>query len=132
MGIVGVLVAAAAGWLFGAAWYMALAKPWMAAAGVKVGPDGRPMGNGSAMPFVLSGIAMIVVAAFMRHLFVTSGVATFGACLVGGLGIGLFFITPWTMINNAYPGRPFRLTLIDGGYATFGCALMGAVLSFFL
>jgi hypothetical protein len=45
--------------------------------------------------------------------------------------VGLFFISPWIMINNAYGQRPFRLTMIDAGYATFGCAVMGAILSLF-
>jgi len=35
------------------------------------------------------------------------------------------------MINNAYGDRPFKLTLIDGGYATLGCAVIGAVLTLF-
>ncbi len=35
------------------------------------------------------------------------------------------------MINNACKMRPFRLTLINGGYATFGCAPMGLVLTLF-
>ena len=46
-------------------------------------------------------------------------------------GIGLFFISPWIMINNGYGGRPFKLTLIDGGYATLGCAAIGLVLGLF-
>ena len=50
---------------------------------------------------------------------------------MSGLGVGLFFISPWIMINNGYAGRPFRLTLIDGGYATFGCAIIGLVLMLF-
>lgn len=33
------------------------------------------------------------------------------------------------MINNAYGMRPFKLTVIDSGYAIFGCAIMGAVLT---
>ncbi len=131
MGILAVLVAAAAGFAVGAAWYMALSKPWIAAVGIETDEAGRPQRSGSATPFVLSAIAMILVAGMMRHTFVTSGIETVGAGLVGGLGIGLFFISPWIMINNAYPGRPFRLTLIDGGYATLGCAVMGAVLGLF-
>lgn len=35
------------------------------------------------------------------------------------------------MINNAYGQRPFKLTLIDGGYAIFGCAVIGLVLGLF-
>jgi len=125
-----VIVAAAAGFAVGAVWYMALAAPWMTAAGIKRIPDGRPE-NSSALPFVLAGIAMVLVAGMMRHTFALSGIDSAGAGLVSGLGIGLFFISPWIMINNAYARRPFRLTLIDGGYATIGCAVIGLVLTLF-
>lgn len=130
MEILNVVVAAFAGWAFGAVWYMSLARPWMAAAGIKVGEDGKPEG-GSALPYILSIVAMVLVAGMMRHVFASSNVTTVGAGLIGGLGIGLFFISPWIMINNAYGMRPFKLTLIDGGYATFGCAVIGAVLALF-
>ena len=130
MGFLTVIVAAAAGFAVGAVWYMALAAPWMTAAGIKRIPDGRPE-NSSALPFVLAGIAMVLVAGMMRHTFALSGIDSAGAGLVSGLGIGLFFISPWIMINNAYARRPFRLTLIDGGYATIGCAVIGLVLTLF-
>lgn len=130
MGLVAVIVAAIAGFAVGAVWYIALSKPWMAAAGIRLGPDGKPQ-NGSAFPFLVSGIAMIVVAGFMRHIFVMSGIATPGAGLVAGLGIGLFFITPWLAMDYSYAGRPGRLTLIDGGYATLGCGAIGLVLTLF-
>lgn len=126
-----VLAAAAASWVFGAVWYMALAKPWMKAARIPMTPDGKPNGNGSPLPFVLSAITMVIVAGFMRHIFATTGIATPGAGALAGLGIGLFFITPWTMINNAYAMRPFSLTMIDGGYSTIGCMLIGLVLALF-
>ncbi|QFT58296.1 hypothetical protein FIU94_05610 [Sulfitobacter sp. THAF37] len=131
MGYLAVIAAAAAGFAVGAVWYMLLAKPWMAAAGIKVGPDGKPEGNGSALPFVLSAVAMLLVAGMMRHIFALSGIHLPGEGLVSGLGVGLFFISPWIMINNAYAGRPLRLTLIDGGYATLGCAVIGLVLTLF-
>lgn len=130
MEIINVIVAAAAGWIFGAVWYMALSKPWVEASGVEVGDDGRPKDK-SPTPFILSAIAMIIVAGMMRHIFGMAGIASVGKGLLAGLGIGLFFISPWIMINNAYAGRPFRLTVIDGGYAAFGCAIIGAVLSLF-
>ena len=131
MGYISVLVAAAAGFAFGAAWYMTLAKPWMQAAGIKMTADGKPDGDGSPLPFVLSAIAMVLVAGMMRHIFALSDIDTLGKGLTSGLGVGLFFISPWIMINNAYAGRPFKLTLIDGGYATFGCGIIGLVLTLF-
>ena len=129
MGIIAVLVAALAGFVVCAVWYMVLAKPWMVAAQVKTGPDGRP--EGGALPYVLSAVAMVLVAGMMRHVFALSAVDSWDKGLVSGLGIGLFFISPWIMINNAYAGRPFRLSLIDGGYAVLGCAAIGWVLALF-
>lgn len=130
MGFLSVIIAAAAGFGVGAVWYMALSKQWLAVSGVQTRPDGKPTG-GSPLPFVLSGLAMLLVAGMMRHTFVLSGIDTASEGLVSGLGIGLFFISPWIMITHAYPGRSFRLTLIDGGYATIGCAVMGLVLTLF-
>ena len=128
MGFLSVVIAAAASWIFGAAWYMALSKPWVEAAGISVDDKGRPTNN-SPTPYILSALAMILVAGMMRHAFASAGIDGIGKGLISGLGIGLFFISPWIMINNAYGDRPFKLTLIDGGYATFGCAIIGAVLA---
>jgi hypothetical protein len=131
MGLINILAAAAASWVFGAIWYMSWGKQWMAAAGIKCDADGKPVGGASPTPFILSALCMIIVAGFMRHIFGASGISTFGAGTLAGLGVGAFFISPWVMINNAYTMRPFKLTLIDGGYATFGCAIIGGVLTLF-
>jgi len=130
MELFNVIAAAAASWVFGAIWYMTLSKPWVEASGIEVDENGKPKDQ-SALPFILSAIAMVVVAGMMRHAFATAGVDGVGKGLISGLGVGLFFISPWIMINNAYGGRPFKLTVIDGGYATLGCAVIGAVLNMF-
>ena len=131
MELLNIVAAAAGSWVFGAIWYMALSKPWMEAAGIPRDENGRPQGNGSPMPFVLSAICMIIVAGMMRHIFAMAAVDSVGKGLMSGLGIGLFFIAPWVMINNAYGMKPFRLTLIDGGYATIGCTIIGVILTLF-
>ncbi len=131
MEIVNTLAAAAGSWLFGAVWYMVLAKPWMAAAGLKIGADGRPEGGSSPMPFILSAICMILVAGLMRHVLAMSNLTTVTQGLMVGFGVGAFFIAPWIMINNAYTMRPFKLTLIDGGYAIIGCSIIGVILTLF-
>ena len=131
MEVINVLAAAAGSWVFGAVWYMALSKPWMAAAGLKAGADGRPEGGSSPMPFVLSAICMVLVAGLMRHVMAMSGLTTVSQGLMAGFGVGAFFIAPWIMINNAYTMRPFKLTLIDGGYAVIGCSIIGVILALF-
>lgn len=130
MGFLSVLIAAAGGWIIGAVWYMVLAKPWVEASGIKVDDNGRPA-NQSATPFIMSAVAMIIVAGMMRHVFAMGDITDMGKGIISGLGIGLFFISPWIMINNAYGDRPFKLTLIDGGYAVIGCGLMGLLLTVF-
>lgn len=131
MEVVNVLVAAAGSWLFGAVWYMALSKPWLEASGIECDENGRPKNGGSPLPFILSAICMVLVAGLMRHVMAMSGLTTVWQGLMVGFGVGAFFIAPWTMINNAYGMRPFKLTMIDGGYAIIGCSIIGVILALF-
>lgn len=131
MGVLAVLVAAVAGFAMGAVWYMALAKPWMKAAGIPMDDNGKPQGNGSPLPFVISFVAMILVAGMMRHMMAMAGIDGAGKGLVTGLGVGLFFITPWIAMNYAYAMRPRNLTVLDGGYAVLGPGVIGLVLGLF-
>lgn len=128
MGILSVIVAAVAAFAFGAAYYMVLSKPWMEAAGIKVGDDGQPVNSGNPTPYIVSFICILLVAGMMRHTFALSGIDTVGKGFQSGLGIGLFFITPWIFINTGYSDRPWKLAVIDGGYATASGAIIGTVL----
>lgn len=131
MGFLAVVLAAAAAYGFGALWYMALAKQWMAAAGLTGDGIRGSGGRQDPKPFIISGICMILVAGMMRHIFAASGIDSAGLGLMAGFGLGLFIATPWIATNNAFGQRPFTLTLIDGAYASVSCALMGLVLGLF-
>lgn len=127
MQYVAVLAAAAASYAFGAVWYMVMAKPWMTAAGVTE----EHVQSKDPTPFIVSGLCAIVVAGMMRHVFWMAGISGFDKGIISGLGIGLFLATPWIVTNYAFAGRPRNLALIDGIYATVGCAIMGLVLGLF-
>lgn len=131
MGLLAVIAAAVAGFAMGAVWYMTLAAPWMKAAGIEAGEDGRPAQSGGAMPFVISGICMVLVAGMMRHMLAMTGIDGPAKSLVAGLGVGAFFIAPWVAMNYAYAMRDRKLALIDGGYAVTGCGVIGLVLGLF-
>jgi hypothetical protein len=131
MEILNVLAAALGAFAFGAVWYMSMSKPWIKAAGIATDANGKPMGNGSPMPFVIGILAMIVVAGMMRHIFQMSGIATLAEGLVAGLGVGAFLITPWVAMNYAFSMRSGMLTVIDGVNAVVGCAIMGLILMLF-
>lgn len=127
MPFLSVIIAAIATFAFGAAYYMALAKPWMVAAQIKTGPDGKPE-NESPVPYIVSFIMILLVAGMMRHAFSLGEIDTLFEAATTGLGVGMFFISPWIFINTGYSNRSWMLATIDSGYATFGCLVMGIVL----
>jgi hypothetical protein len=126
-----VIAAAAGAFAFGAVWYIAMSKPWVKAAGIPVDAQGRPQGNGSAVPFIVGFVAMLVVAGTMRHLFAFGGIDTIGEGIGTGAGIGAFFISAWVGMNYGFSMRPLALWLIDSVNAVVGCAIMGAILTLF-
>lgn len=128
MGFVTVIVAAAAAFSAGAIYYMVLSKPWMAAAKIEVGPDGKPA-NTSPAPYIVSFVMILMVAGMMRHTFALSGIEGVGKGLVAGFGIGAFFISPWIFVNNGYSNRPWMLAVIDSGYAILATTIMGVILT---
>lgn len=131
MGYLAIVLAAAAAYAFGALWYMLVAQQWIAAAGLSPeqirGPEGKP----GPKPFLISAVCMVLVAAMMQHVFARSGVDTAGLGIFAGFGLGFFIATLWIVTNYAFARRPLSLTLIDGTYASVGCALMGLVLALF-
>lgn len=131
MGLLSVILAAIANFAFGAVWYMSLAKLWIAASGVKLDEGGKPANRSSPLPYITSFLGALLVAGMMRHVYSLSGIDSFGEGTIAGIGIGLFLITPWIATFYGFTGKSPTLLFIDGGYATIGCALMGAVLMIF-
>ena len=128
MEILSVLVAAIATFAFGAVWYISLSKPLLAAAEIKMGPDGRPANASSKSPFVIGLVGMVLAAGMMRHMFGMGGIDGFSKGLVAGFGIGAFSVMPWVAMNYAFGQRKTQLIVIDGGNVVIGSAIMGAVL----
>jgi len=129
MQLVAVFLAAAAGFAAGAVWYMVNAKRWMAAAGRT---ENEIKANRSPLPFVIGFAASLLTAGLMRHVFASSGVGGIGAGLVGGMGVGLFFVAPWIVTNYAFAGRPKALWWIDAGHVVLACSAIGLVLGVYL
>ena len=128
MGIIAVLVAAAASYAWGAAWYTAMAKRWMATNGLTEETVNRT----NPMPYIVSLVATVLVAGMTRHIMATSGITTVGGGLMTGAGLGLFVAVPWIVTNYGFAGRPRSLMLIDGAYAAVGCTIIGVVLGLFV
>lgn len=125
MGVLAVLLAAAAGFASGAIWFGFLGRRWAAAIGKS---EAEIKAGRAPLPFVVAAAGNLVTAAMMRHVFVVTGIDTAGAGLVAGFGVGAFLALPWILSNYAFARRPVDLWWIDGGYTVVAATLMGMVL----
>ncbi|MEN8684457.1 DUF1761 domain-containing protein [Marivita sp.] len=131
MALGSVVAAGFAGWAFGAIWYGIFAKPWIVASGVATDANGKPANQKSPIPYVISIVSAMIVAATMYYAFEMLNIVTVTKGFTSGLGIGACFAAPWLATNYGFAGRPLKLILIDAGYATFGSSVIGAVIPVF-
>ena len=130
MEFINIIVAGVASFAFGAVWYSVLANQWMSVSGVDV-VDGKPANQSDPFPYIIGLVVAIFAAGMMAHLFRLAGIDTVLRGFHIGAGIGLFLAAPWLATCYGFAGRPYKLVLIDSGYAMFGSAVMGAVLCAF-
>lgn len=108
MNVLAILIAAVAGFAWGAAYYMTLSKPWLAAVG-NIEPKKSPV------PFVISFVALVimawVLAGTIGHL--GPGQVTIRNGIISALFIWVGFVATTVFVNNAYPGRRYMLSVID-------------------
>ena len=122
-----VIAAGVAAWIFGAVWYMTIAKSWMAASGLTE----ETINNKNPLPYIVSLIGAIVVAGMLRHVLAGAGITEVGKSLLTGLGLGLFVVSPWMINNVLYGQRSKSLIWMDCGYPVVGMGIMGLVLALF-
>lgn len=118
-----ILIAAVAAFAWGAAYYTTLSKQWLAAVG-RVEP------NKSPTPFIISFVALIVMAwvlaGTLGHL--GPGQVTVKNGIISGLFLWLGFIATTVFVNNAYPGRKLSLSAIDSLHWLGVVVIQGAVI----
>ncbi len=124
-----VLIAAVAGWLTGAVWYMALGKPWMAAQGFTAesmaAAKRRP---GAFLPFVYAFIANLVMAWTLAGIAGHVGPVTIKNAVISGALCWLGFVITTLGVNYSFSMRSPRLIAIDGGHWLAVLAVMGAII----
>jgi hypothetical protein len=130
-----VVLATVASMALGMAWYMGLAKQWVAATGKK---QEELMGSGGAVtPFVWAALCQLVMAYFIAMLTGTlfSGADTAAITVYNGVLVGvhmwLGFILTAMILNHRYQNMSWRLTLIDGGYLLGVVIVQGVVIGLF-
>ncbi len=124
-----VLVAAIASFPVGFAWFArgTLGLPWARMAGVPEENLGNPNPIVFVGVFIGSFVAAHLIAALMGVLAITS--AGGGALL--GMILGIAIRLPSHLLHDGFEGRPFGLTLINGGHDIVQLSVIGLVLGLF-
>jgi len=133
-----VFVAAVAGWLLGAGYYMALAKPWVAAHGrtmedFKREAEASKGTQAAWMPYLLAFVAELVMAwvlaGLMAHL--GPGQVTIWNGIVSAAFVWLGFVATTVAVNNMFGMRKAALSVIDGGHWLVVLIVMGGIIGAF-
>jgi len=122
---IAILVAAVAGFAFGAVWYMALGKPWMAAVGMTEQPKPNPA------VFLMAFVAQLIMAWMLAGALGHLGDVSVVAGLITAALIWVGFVATTLVVNHRFQGAKWSLTLIDGGHWLGVLLIMGVVLGLF-
>ncbi len=116
--LIAVFVAALAAWMFGAAYYGTMAKPWLAALGKTREEVHDPSGRPKIASLIISFVAELILAYVMAWVIgALSGdlISVGSGLMVGGL-MWLGFISTTVSVNYAYACTRPMLTIIDAGH----------------
>lgn len=124
-----VLVAAAVSFFVGWPWYMTLGKHWAVALGKD--PDNPPPPH--AKPFIVLGAGLLVMAWVLAGMIghLGEGQVTVSNGIISGLFAWAGFVATTMTTNYAFQGRPFTLSLIDGGHFLLVLMVQGAIIGWF-
>lgn len=125
---IAILVAAVAGWLFGALWYGLLSKPWMAAVGRT---EAEIRAGSTILPMVIGFVATLIMAFVLQGIIHHVGNPSIRAGIVSGVLCWLGFVITTMATGHAFGGRSPMLTLIDGGHYLGVLVIIGAILGWF-
>jgi hypothetical protein len=122
-----VLIAAMAGFVFGAAYYMGLSKQWLAAVGKT---KEEVTAKRSPVPFIVSIVALLIMAWVLAggigHL--GPGQVTLKNGVISALFMWLGFVITTLAVNNSFGQRRPILTVIDGIHWLGVLVIQGAII----
>lgn len=123
-----VILATVVAWAFGAAWYMVLARQWVASIGKQMDDIDRS----DVAPYLWSVLCIFVMAYFIALLTpAVTGATNLTNGLIVGATMWLGFVLTSMVLNHRYEGAPWARTFIDGGYLLGVLLISGAVIGLF-
>ena len=126
-----ILIAAVAAWLFGAVYYTAVSKPWLAAMGKTMeqcqAEQAAKSGLAKYAPFILAFVGEVIMAWALYGILVHLNTFTLRAGLISGALIWFGFVLTTMTVNNAFAGRKATLTAIDSVAWLGALLIIGAI-----
>ena len=126
-----ILIAAVAAWLFGAVYYTAVSKPWLAAMGKTMeqcqAEQAAKSGLAKYAPFILAFVGEVIMAWALYGILVHLNTFTLRAGLISGALIWFGFVLTTITVNNAFAGRKAMLTAIDSVAWLGALLIIGAI-----
>ncbi|MCS6760013.1 MAG: DUF1761 domain-containing protein [Candidatus Devosia euplotis] len=119
-----VILATVVSWAFGAAWYMALARQWVAS----IGKTMEDIDRSDCRPYLWSALCIFIMAYFIALL---TGTVTVSNGMIVGAYMWLGFVITAMVLNRRYEGAPWARTFIDGGYLLGVLLIEGIVIGLF-
>ena len=130
--LLSVLIGAVAAWLFGAAYYTALGRRWLAAQGKTEeackAEQAAKSGLAKVAPFILSFVAELVMGVTIYGILTHSGLWSLRAGMITGAFCWIGFVLTTIAVNNAYSGRKLMLTVIDAAHWLAVLVIIGGVI----
>jgi hypothetical protein len=128
MSYLAIVIAAAAAFLFGGAWYGLLSHHWMSA----VGKSEEELKAGASLPilFAKTFIALLVMAWVLAGLIghLGPGRVTLLNGVISGAFAWLGFVATTLVVNHGYQRVRPMLTVIDGGHWLGVLLMQGAII----
>jgi hypothetical protein len=129
--LLSVLIGAVAAWIFGAIYYTALGKVWIAAQGKTAESCKAEFAAKSGLtkfaPFILSFVGALITGVVIYGILTHSGLWSWHAGMVTGAFCWFGFVLTTVVINNAYAGRKVMLSVIDSGHWLGALVIIGGI-----
>ncbi len=124
-----VLVAALIQFFVGWGWYTAFSAAWMNATGVTMEMAQQMTGGQTALMYIGSLVAFLVVYYIMAHFVAYTKSTTAKQGAQTGFWLWLGFVATTLFISVNYSMKPISLWLIDSGYWLISMVIGGVLLA---
>lgn len=122
-----IVVAAVAGYCFGAVYYGALGKVWLDAIGQS---EDDVKARASLVPYVVAFLALLVMATVLAGILghLGPGQVTLKNGVISAMFVFVGFVATTLVVNHAFQGARIKHTLIDAGHWLGVLLIQGAII----